>query len=302
LFITLKIDNLHYSLCIFSFLVYCIIRIPGGLMSSFQNINPKDAKKLSEKRGSGIGKDYIPFFKINDFSSSGESIRVKGAKTSRIHHLLSGLEFLTFQIFDWSPRVVDIREHFPLNISETISLADNLGIRHPVFNEKLKVVTTNFLIDLEGGKKLAVNVLYKKDLSKKRSLEKLQLEKSYWKKRGVKWLVVTEDQFTTELKENMAWVRPFVDLSDSDGAQLIGDTHKIHFSRLKKGGTKGLMKYCGELDDCYDLVPGSHLEMLRKAVANKLVNVPLNTSFHSWKCNDITLNSILKAQVSQNVS
>lgn len=27
-------------------------------MSSCQNIDPKDAKKLSEKRGEGIGKDY----------------------------------------------------------------------------------------------------------------------------------------------------------------------------------------------------------------------------------------------------
>jgi hypothetical protein len=271
-------------------------------MSSVHNIYSKDAKKLSEKRGSGIGTDYIPFHRINDFSSSGESVRVKGAKTSRIHHLLSGLEFLTFQTFDWSPHVVDIREHFPLSISETVVLADELGIKHPAFSGELKVITTNFLIDLHGGNKLALNVLYKKDLSKKRNLEKLQLEKSYWEKKGVKWLVVTEDQFTSELKENMSWIRPFVDLDDLDKIQLISDMQNFLLTRLKKGGSKSLLKYCGELDDYYEMLPGSHLEMLRKAVASKLVNVPLSVSFHSWKCEDLIPNSILKAQVSQNVS
>ena len=271
-------------------------------MSSFQNIYPKDVKKLSAKRGEGIGKDYVPFFKVNDLSSSGESVRVKGAKTSRIHHLLSGLEFLTFQILDWSPGVVDIREHFPLNISETISLADSLGVNHPVFNNKLKVVTTNFLIDLEGGEKLAINVLYKKELSKKRSLEKLQLEKSYWQKKGVRWLIVTEDQFTVELKENMAWIRPFINLNDSEEVQLMNETQKILFPRLQKGGAKELTKYCGELDDFYDLVPGSHLNMLRKAVANKQLIIPLSSSFHSWKCNEVALDFNLKEQVNRNVS
>ncbi|BBN58972.1 heteromeric transposase endonuclease subunit TnsA [Hydrogenovibrio marinus] len=270
-------------------------------MSSFQNIDPKDAEKLTEKRGEGIGKDYIPFFKVHELSSSGESIRIRGAKTSRIHHLLSGLEFLTFQIFDWSPNVVDIREHFPLNISETITLAESLGLNHPVSNKKLKVVTTNFLIDLEGGEKLAINVLYKKELSKKRILEKLQLEKSYWQNKGVKWFVVTEEQFSAELKENMAWIRPYADLSDHE-SQIVKEAQNVLFPRLQKGSSKSLMKYCGELDDSYHLKPGSHLEMLRNAVANKQLSAPLNKSFHSWKCSEIELYYPLQVPVNLNVS
>jgi DNA-binding transcriptional ArsR family regulator len=225
-----------------------------------------------------------------------------GAKTSRIHHLLSGLEFLTFQIFDWSSRVVDIREHFPLNLSETTQLAENLGLNHPAVNKDLKVVTTNFLIDIKGGEKLAINVLYKKDLSKKRNLEKLQLEKKYWESKGIKWLIVTEEQFTAELKENMAWIRPYVYLSYDEERQIVNEAQKVLFPRLQKGSSKSLMKYCGELDDSYQLLPGSHLEMLRKAVANKQLTVPLNKSFHSWKCNEIELYYPLQVKVNCNVS
>ena len=42
-----------------------------------------------EKRGQGVGKDYIPWLKIQDFSSQGHSHRIPGWKTGRIHHLLS---------------------------------------------------------------------------------------------------------------------------------------------------------------------------------------------------------------------
>ena len=39
-------------------------------------LNKKDQKRLDEKRGEGTGKDYVPFIKAGEFSSSGESVRV----------------------------------------------------------------------------------------------------------------------------------------------------------------------------------------------------------------------------------
>ena len=42
-------------------------------------LNKKDQKCLDEKRGEGTGKDYVPFIKVGEFSSSGESVRVKSA-------------------------------------------------------------------------------------------------------------------------------------------------------------------------------------------------------------------------------
>lgn len=43
--------------------------------------------RTSEGRGNGIGKDYIPWIKIQDVASKGRATRIKGIKTNRQHEL-----------------------------------------------------------------------------------------------------------------------------------------------------------------------------------------------------------------------
>lgn len=53
----------------------------------------KDIEKmLREDRGSGIGKEYLPWIRIQDVASKGRVTRVKGIKTGRQHELLSDME------------------------------------------------------------------------------------------------------------------------------------------------------------------------------------------------------------------
>lgn len=37
-------------------------------------LNKKDQKRLDEKRGEGVGINYVPFIHVGEFSSSGESV------------------------------------------------------------------------------------------------------------------------------------------------------------------------------------------------------------------------------------
>lgn len=81
-------------------------------MSDFDKpLDPSDEKRL-KIRGTGVGKNYIPFICIQDLSSSGESIRIPGYKTGRAHHLSSGIELGAFIVFDWHPQTRDIRDSF----------------------------------------------------------------------------------------------------------------------------------------------------------------------------------------------
>ena len=64
-------------------------------------LNKLDKKRLEQKRGTDSGKDYVLFIKVGEFSSSGESIRVKSRVAKRIHHFHSGIELSAFIIFDW---------------------------------------------------------------------------------------------------------------------------------------------------------------------------------------------------------
>src|SRR4051794_29504805 len=106
-------------------------------------------KRLKEGFGRGHGKDYKSWLLVQSFSSLGYANRELGWKTGREHHLMSDLELDFFFILEWSTRVVDIREQFPLlPVEETVAIAQALGIRHPMDMRTKKpiVLTTDFLI------------------------------------------------------------------------------------------------------------------------------------------------------------
>ena len=106
-------------------------------------------KMIQEGYGTGVGSTYKPWIKIQDVPSLGRVTRIKGIKTKkRQHELLSDMERNYFYILEFSDKVLDIREQFPLlPLEDTLSIVEELGIiRHP---KELKtkediVMTTDF--------------------------------------------------------------------------------------------------------------------------------------------------------------
>jgi hypothetical protein len=98
----------------------------------YQFTEAKIKRFQREKRGLGVGPDYIPWFLVSDVPSKGRSHRPFCPKTMREHHLLSDNEFYSFLKFWWDDQVIDIREQFPLDRRETFEIAALCGVKHPV--------------------------------------------------------------------------------------------------------------------------------------------------------------------------
>ncbi len=164
---------------------------------------------LKEGRGQGTLQDYKPWLTVRDVPSVGKSTRDKGWKTGRTHHFLSILELLYYLILEWSLMVTDIREQYPLlPIDDTLAIAENLGIKHPVHPKTKEpvVMTTDFYISLRnesGNFEQARTIKYAVDLSKRSTLEKFEIERRYWEVRGIDWGIVTEHEIPTELAKNV---------------------------------------------------------------------------------------------------
>jgi hypothetical protein len=172
-------------------------------------------RRIKEGRGTGRGGDYKPWLLVQDVPSQGLSSRVKSVKTGRVHQLFSQLKYRSFLILDWSERITDIREQFPLlPMEETIIWSEYMGIKHPQ-DPKTKnpiVMTSDFLITIKRGDGVAEQVLSIKPsdhLSRPRVLEKLELERQYWTKRQVPWHIVTERDIPKSLADNLDWLQPY---------------------------------------------------------------------------------------------
>lgn len=165
-------------------------------------------KLIAEGRGQGTGKDYKPWITIHDLASKGVVSRVFGRTTNRIHHFLSKNETAFFYTLDASDKTFDIREQYPLlPVVETVEIAEMLGYRHPrdAVSKFPYVMTTDFLITTSQGD-VARSVKLSGELEKARVLEKLEIERLYWKRRGVDWRIVTEKEINYQKARNLEWV------------------------------------------------------------------------------------------------
>ena len=108
---------------------------------------------IKEGRGQGEGINYIPWIKIHEFSSKGRATRIHGLKTNRIHHLHSDNQLRAFLLFEWSDKVGDIRESYPLlDLMEVVDKKDDLRLDRFVDKETGEpyILTTNFLVTMQN--------------------------------------------------------------------------------------------------------------------------------------------------------
>lgn len=252
-------------------------------------LNKKDQKRLDEKRGEGIGKGYLPFIKVGEFSSSGESVRVNSATVGRTHHFFSGIELAAFLVFDWCKDVIDIREQFPLPLTDTLNICSQLGISHPQEKGKLKIVTTDLLIDFSNGSQLAIPIKPAKRLDDKRVIEKLQIEKSFWEGSSVPCSIFTDQDISNEIKMNLKWIKPLIDIDVEANYSFTKQDVIDLIVRLAKYPRAFVARHCAKLDDEYQVDPGTHIAVFRFGIANQFLKAPLKIPFTDWRCEDVEL-------------
>lgn len=244
-------------------------------------------KWLKEGRGKGAGSAYKPWYTIHDVASRGVSHRIKSAwTTGRETHLFSNLERDWFFIFDWSPLVVDIREQFPLlPLQETQAIAAECGVDHPCerrTKEKHPIVlTSDFRLTLAGahGRFDQIRtVKYAHCLADQRVLEKFEIERRYWERRGLDWGLVTEQDVPPSLARNIELLHDRRTLADRLSlapeqlytvAQAL--TEKISYGKLP------LRKVTSACDAEFGLTKGATLTVAYYLLANRYWEIDMYT-------------------------
>lgn len=166
----------------------------------------------------GEGTAYQHWLTVRDVPSQGRKTRSAGHTVDRGYHLLSDLETQFFLLADFAPDVIDIREQFPLlPIELTLQIAQEMGVRHPWDRKKGEqvVMTTDFVLTRLDGARLpryhAYSIKPSSRLTenrrrRKRTLEKLEIERRLWQSLNVPWTLVTEQAFNPIVIDNLQWL------------------------------------------------------------------------------------------------
>lgn len=167
--------------------------------------------KERERRGTGAGANYKPWIQTGEFGSKGTVSNPIDWKTGRQVQLLSQGEVIAWYLLRWDDDNLDVREQFPLDIAQTQNIAAAYGIKHPVDSHGNPIVmTTDFLVTRANGE-MAISI--KSDLEtvskSKRLIEKLFIEKVYWKKQGIPFSLYTKADMNRVMADNIRNVVAF---------------------------------------------------------------------------------------------
>ncbi len=251
-------------------------------------------KYISEGRGQGIGQDYKPWITIHDFPSNGFSSRQPGWKSNRVCHFLSHHELRMFYLLEWSDDVIDIREQYPMDLSETMDIADKLGIKHPEDRESKTpyVMTSDFMITLNVQGKEVYKVRTVKpasNLEKKNTIEHFEIERRYWAQKGIDWGIVTDNDIPRILTSNIEWAYYSYYLEDGNE---ISVSELLYYGELLKDRlekeTGKIVHIASKFDSEINLEPGTSLDIIKHLIARKEIIMDMMTK----SCSSCSTDSI----------
>ena len=173
--------------------------------------------KQNQGRGKGEGAFYKPYIKTREVPSSGTGRILKDKITGRQMHLLSQAEIYTYYLLRWDDSVVDIREQYPLELEDTLKIADHLGYKHP--HGRKTSMTTDFLVTYqeEDGTKTykAYSVkTSRKVLQDNRTVEIQRIEMAYWNLHDTPFEIVFKEDMNRIKVGNIEAVMDYWDIKD----------------------------------------------------------------------------------------
>ncbi|NBD25548.1 TnsA endonuclease N-terminal domain-containing protein [Paenibacillus glycinis] len=234
------------------------------------------ARRIKEGRGTGHYSQYRPWLTIHDVPSIGVVTRILGWKSGRLHHYLSEhFELAHHFQMDWSEDVIDIREQYPLlPLEKTLYIAQKLGIRHPV-DPKTKhpiVMTTDMLLTLRNDDvtKFVAHSIKPMNQLNKRTLEKLQIEKEFFKDDGIEWALITEKQINYDLVKNVEWLHSTKSIYNNSSITkaLVDQLQPDLYAAITQSDLP-LAKVTLAKDQQFALPKGTCIQIVKHLIANR---------------------------------
>lgn len=170
---------------------------------------------------------YKPWNTIRQSHTYGQGQEILNRFNDRTIHLYSRGERQLFVLLEAMPNVIDIKEQFPLPLNETLDLASELNIKHPgAYKERFehdgiipaKTMTSDLVVTFRLAnneeKVVVYSFKYQQSLdylanprTANRAWDKLKLEREYWHREEIEWVLMTEQCYSPIYIYNLEYLR-----------------------------------------------------------------------------------------------
>ncbi len=242
---------------------------------------------LMEKRGQGTGKDYKPWLQVQDIASKGRSTRIFGHTTQRVYHLLSDMQLYYFYLLEFDDHVTDIREQYPLLDFHDMNIQVDEELTKKLFDTKTQVphiFTVSFFVTRKGenGEPYyqARIIKQSQELEKNATLQRLELQRRYFEKKGIDFGIVTEKEINKQLARNIGWALNSYDIQDYPLLTLNLPHLKRDIVQYLSNKSDTFQGIFSRLEREYSLDEGLGLILFKHLIAHKEVSMDLSRKIY----------------------
>lgn len=222
------------------------------------------------------GNTYIPIWTVHDVRSSGVKCKIKHFCEDRVVHLLSQNEVYQFLLLAFDRSVANAKEQFALPLAETLAIARELDVKHPVYpGTRVPIVQTiDFFVDT-GGTKKGIAVKQQDEIFKVRSLEKLAIQEAYCAKNKYEYELITSNDLKIESTRNLERMYRHSKLNPI--LQPICDEWLNHFlSIIEKNPTERTSKLLRKSSE----IIGVDYQVAANFLYNQIWNLKIDINWH----------------------
>lgn len=149
-------------------------------------------------------------------------------------------------------------------------------------------MSSDFVVDIvapSGTKRLAIQVKASSDLKDARTVEKLELERRYWKKKGISWYLLTEKQIPKTVANNLDTL--YSARVQSESLEILFNSLPVYADSLEANPNAKLPDIGMLIDRSYSLEAGTSLARLRALMALRALTFDISTPWNQLVARDL---------------
>src|SRR5690349_2765154 len=259
----------------------------GETMKSGNQTQSEKQRLLFAKecRGSGEGGGYIPGRSLRDMGGLGRIHRFACTRCGGRQIVLpSDMALSVFLEEHWDPATYELKEHYPLlDVDETLRLAGELGLKHPMFSDgSPKMLITDLVVSKQiagTDEKHAIDIVSSRRPNQARILASRAIKQEYWRRLGIPYRVAASDGLNGERAKHL-W-----DLFNI-GEQVLtrgitGDERDAQLAilkRFKQGKDQTLLELCHTTARAREIARSDCVAALRRLIATHLIECSLDVT------------------------
>lgn len=251
-------------------------------MAKRKRVIDYEIKMEQEGRGKGEGKDYKPLYNNQDVSPKGRTTRTKDENNGRQALALNDKELKIRKVVEFSGKIKDIKEIYPIDITETQLIASCLGIKHPVEKGKgqLRPLIISLLLTSEDDEQTtAIQYTSANSLTNIAIINELEIVRTWCRKNRYKFMIITDELLKSTAIENINMLHDYLRLEnlglegiDIDEVILI---EKWILEKITEY-SETIRRLCMNCAKSLDIKTEYVLSIYRHLVANRVIEFNLN--------------------------